>query len=214
MRVTAKTQAATRERILSAARRLFAANGFEAATTRDIAEGAEIGVGTLFNYFPTKEAIVACLAAEAASEACREFTRRSAAGESFEEDLFAFVAAGLRKLKPLRKNLPTALETGFKPLAAAGDAGQSWRVAQLEAVNALAQKHGFKELAPLVLQIYWSLYSGLLLSWAIDKSPRQEDTLALLDHSLEMFAGWLNGRTDDSPTQNQKTAGEHHANNH
>jgi AcrR family transcriptional regulator len=214
MRVTAQTQAATRERILAAARRLFAANGFEAATTRDIAEGADIGVGTLFNYFPTKEAIVAALAAEAASEARREFTRRLTEAGSFEEDLFAFVAAGLRKLKPLRKNLPAALETGLKPVLAPGDASQAWRAEQLETVNALAQKHGWKELAPMILQIYWSLYSGLLLFWAIDKSPRQEDTLALLDHSLEMFVGWLDSRIDDPPTQNHKTAGEHHANNH
>ncbi len=43
----------------------------------------------------------------------------------------------------------------------------------------------------MALQIYWSLYAGLLVFWANDTSPRQEDTLALLDHSLEMFASWL-----------------------
>jgi hypothetical protein len=40
-------------------------------------------------------------------------------------------------------------------------------------------------------QMYWSLYMGLLLFWANDTSPRQEDTLALLDGSLEMFASWV-----------------------
>ena len=65
MRVTAETQAATRERILETASKLFAAGGFEAATTRDIARGADIAVGTVFNYFPTKEAIVEALAARA-----------------------------------------------------------------------------------------------------------------------------------------------------
>src|ERR1700722_15021975 len=156
MRVTAETRAATRERILAAARRLFAANSFEAATTRDIAKGADIGVGTLFNYFPTKEAIVAALAAEAASEACGEFRRRLTEAGSFEEDLFAFVAAGLRKLKPLRKNLPAALETGLKPVPAPGDPSQLWRAEQLETVNALAQKHGLKELTPVALHLFWS----------------------------------------------------------
>jgi hypothetical protein len=43
----------------------------------------------------------------------------------------------------------------------------------------------------MALQMYWSLYAGLLLFWANDASPRQEDTLALLDHSLEMFVSWL-----------------------
>ena len=50
----------------------------------------------------------------------------------------------------------------------------------------------------MALQMYWSLYTGLLVFWANDKSPRQEDTLALLDHSLEMFAGWLNTRPEAS----------------
>jgi AcrR family transcriptional regulator len=42
------------ERIEAAARRLFAERGYEKTTTRDIAEAAEIGTGTLFVYFPEK----------------------------------------------------------------------------------------------------------------------------------------------------------------
>ena len=199
MRVTAETQAATRERILEVAQELLAAKGFEATTTRDIAHGAEIAVGTLFNYFTTKEAIVATLAAEAVAGAHREFARGDFEADSFEEELFAFVAAGLRKLKPLRQHLPVVLETALSPLVLAGeDDGQSLRVSHLEAVLRLANKHGVKDLSPVALQIYWSLYTGLLLFWANDKSPRQEDTLALLDHSLEMFVSWLNSRLDDS----------------
>jgi AcrR family transcriptional regulator len=64
MRVTAETKAATRRQILQVSRRLFAEKGFDSTTTRDIALAAGTATGTLFNYFPTKEAIVACLAAE------------------------------------------------------------------------------------------------------------------------------------------------------
>jgi AcrR family transcriptional regulator len=42
-------------RIRAAAHRLFAEQGFENTTTRQIAEEADIGVGTLFLYAPTKE---------------------------------------------------------------------------------------------------------------------------------------------------------------
>src|ERR1700746_1524861 len=106
MRVTAETQAATRERILQVSQQLFAAQGFEATTTRDIAQSAEIGVGTLFNYFPTKEAILGSLAADAVAAAHQEFARRDREADSLEEEVFSFVAAELRKLKPLRKHLP------------------------------------------------------------------------------------------------------------
>ncbi len=65
MRVTAEAKLATRRRILDAARDCFSKAGFEAATTRDIAAAAGIAAGTLFNYFPAKEAIAMALVAEA-----------------------------------------------------------------------------------------------------------------------------------------------------
>jgi len=192
MRVSAATKIATRERILEAALRLFAAQGFEATTTRDIAQAAEIATGTLFNYFPTKDAVVACLASEAAADALARFANRSTHGESLEEDLFALVALGLRRLKPLRKHLPSLLETSLSPLAATRqDNGADLRVAHLEVVAGLAARNGVRDLSPLALQLYWTLYTGVLVFWAHDKSPKQEETLALVDQSVRMFSGWL-----------------------
>lgn len=49
----------TRERIFRAALRLFAERGFAAVTVEDITEAADVGKGTFFNYFPTKEHIFA-----------------------------------------------------------------------------------------------------------------------------------------------------------
>jgi AcrR family transcriptional regulator len=43
------------ERIVKAARRLFGRKGFERTTTREIADAADIGAGTLFLYAGTKE---------------------------------------------------------------------------------------------------------------------------------------------------------------
>ena len=192
MRVTAEIRLATRERILETSRQLFAENGFEAATTRGIAEKAEIGVGTLFNYFPTKEAIVATLAAEAVEATLKGFAFDAAEGDSLAEELFAFIAAGLRKLKPFRKQLPVVLETALSPLAAGGNGEvQTLRVLHLETASQIIWRRHGGELSPVALQIYWSLYTGLLLFWANDRSLRQEDTLALLDHSMEMFSNWL-----------------------
>jgi AcrR family transcriptional regulator len=192
MRVTAETKTATRQRILHAARQLFATSGFDASTTRAIADAAGIATGTLFNYFTSKEAILASLAADAVAAAHLDFEERAVQAESFEEELFAFVAAGLRKLKPLRKHLSVLLETALCPLAANSHSeAQCLRLAHLEMVARLAKKHGLGELPPVALQLYWTLYTGVLMFWANDGSPKQEDTLALLDHSLSMFVGWL-----------------------
>ena len=202
MRVTAETKAATRQRILEAARQLFATSGFEACTTRQIADAAGIATGTLFNYFATKEAVLASLAAEAVAEAQRDFDVRSSQDDSLEEELFAFVAAGLRKLKPLRKQLPVLLETALNPLATAGDDDvPSLRLQHLETVARLTKRHGLGELSPVAVQLYWTLYTGLVTFWAQDRSPKQEDTLALLDESLAMFASWLQLQREDNPTK-------------
>jgi AcrR family transcriptional regulator len=192
MRVSAQTKAATRREILQTAQSLFARQGFDATTTRDIAQAAGIASGTLFNYFPTKEAILSCLAAEASADAVAVITSRDAATESLEEDLFALVVAGLRKLKHLRKYLPALLETTLSPMASKPqDDSASLRTGHLEAVAALASRHGHRALSPTALQLYWTLYTGVLVFWASDESPRQEDTLALIDDSLDMYAAWL-----------------------
>src|SRR6202522_4430019 len=49
----------TRERIFRAALELFAQHGFLETTVEDITEAADVGKGTFFNYFPTKEHILA-----------------------------------------------------------------------------------------------------------------------------------------------------------
>ena len=53
-----RKKAETRAAIIAAARTLFAQQGYTGTRTRDIAEAAGIATGTLFNYAPTKEAVV------------------------------------------------------------------------------------------------------------------------------------------------------------
>jgi AcrR family transcriptional regulator len=193
MRITSEEKKLTRQRILDAAVQLFRTRGYESTTTRDIAEASGTATGTLFNYFATKEAIVAVLAEEALGKARAAFERQGADGE-LAERLFAYIAAELRQLKPLRKFITPLLETSLSPLAAQRcDSNGSLRVDHLETVCALARRNGIAELSPVALQVYWSLYIGVLAFWAGDKSPKQEDTLALLDQSLGMFVTWLSG---------------------
>ncbi|MBW4601664.1 MAG: TetR/AcrR family transcriptional regulator [Calothrix sp. FI2-JRJ7] len=52
------SEAQTRDRILQAAQRLFAAQGFDGTTTRDLAQAAGVAEGTLFRHFSNKKAIL------------------------------------------------------------------------------------------------------------------------------------------------------------
>ena len=62
----ALTKVRNREAILAAARRVFAEQGYEAASVRDIIRRTDLASGTFYNYFRSKEKIARALAADAA----------------------------------------------------------------------------------------------------------------------------------------------------
>ena len=49
---------ARRDALLSAAADLFSTHGFEAVTVSEIAHAADLATGTVYNYFPTKTALL------------------------------------------------------------------------------------------------------------------------------------------------------------
>src|SRR5262245_14517405 len=145
MRITAEEKQATRERIEAAALELFRTRGFEATTTRDIAKQAEIAVGTLFNYFTAKEAIVIAMPEEGLAKAQAAIQKQTAA-ETLEEDLFALVAAELRQLRPLRKFIAPVLETALSPLTTTAHNGEATlRAGHLESVARIGRAHQVPE---------------------------------------------------------------------
>jgi AcrR family transcriptional regulator len=187
---------ATRERILSVTADLLLANGWENVTTRDITAAAGIANGTLFNYFSSKEAIAVSIIGEALEAAEQDFDRRRTGDESLDEDLFGFEWSALKRLRKCRKFLAPAVASIFSPLAQPlrEDPGAEIRARHLRAVQRVLAGHGAPQPLPAVLlQLYWTLHIGAFAFWANDSSPHQEDTLALLDRSLKLFAASLSG---------------------
>src|SRR5579863_7168006 len=56
-----RRRAETREKLYQAAMKLFAERGFFETTTEEITEAADVGQGTFFNYFPTKQHVLTVL---------------------------------------------------------------------------------------------------------------------------------------------------------
>ncbi len=63
-----RRQARTRAALLAAARQLFAARGMEHTTIAQIAEHADIAIGSFYNYFQTKEELLDALLEEELSQ--------------------------------------------------------------------------------------------------------------------------------------------------
>ena len=183
MRVTAQVKEETRSRILESAQDLFRERGFADVTTRELAGRAGIAAGTLFNYFRTKHDVALTLVEEAMEQAEADFRSRRRPGAGSAELLFGLVVAQMRRLERYRKLAGPVLWDSLGPSPASPPWAERLR-ARTEAH--LGEIFG-NALGPLDLQLFWSLYLGVLEVWSRDESPGQEDSLALLDRSLALF---------------------------
>jgi AcrR family transcriptional regulator len=194
MRITTEAKKATRERILEVAQRLFQDKGFDETTIRDIAAEVGMATGTLFNYFASKEEVAVTLAEAAIDDAGQEFANKRRAGASLSEDLFLQVATQLRHLRRLRKFLQPVIDTALSMPAFSSDrmGGSQMAGKQLQAVVEVLREHEIDpERWARTAPVYWALYIGVLNFWGHDASPKQEDTLAMLDQAMNMFVNWL-----------------------
>src|SRR5215211_3365422 len=78
-----------REAVIAAAKKLFADEGLDAQMP-DVAKAAKVGVGTVYRHFPTKEDLIAALAAER-FERLAEKAREGIEAEDAWEGLCEFI---------------------------------------------------------------------------------------------------------------------------
>lgn len=83
-----------REAVIAAAKKLFADQGLDAQMP-DVAKAAKVGVGTVYRHFPTKEDLIAALAAER-FERLAEKAREGIKGEDPWEGLCDFIRFSAR----------------------------------------------------------------------------------------------------------------------
>jgi AcrR family transcriptional regulator len=88
----------TRETIVAEATRLFAEQGYDATTTAQIADAAEVSTSTFFKYFPTKADVVFSLFDAVIESADRRLEAREP-GESAANALVAWISNDLPEVE-------------------------------------------------------------------------------------------------------------------
>ena len=78
-----------RERILETAGRMLLETGYQALTVRAVATECGVAVGTVYNYFPSKELLVASLMLEDWKRCLAHMRERSEAAPSAEQGMRA-----------------------------------------------------------------------------------------------------------------------------
>ncbi len=84
------------DRIMMAARNMFAEHGYDATTLRQVAERAGLGLGTLFNYISDKRDLIYLVFNQEASVACDVSLLAPRSWQSFTEKILGMVEPNYR----------------------------------------------------------------------------------------------------------------------
>jgi AcrR family transcriptional regulator len=82
------SQAARRQRVLVSALDLAASGGYEAVQMRDVATSAGVALGTIYRYFPSKDALLAAAMVEWMEDLERRVTQRGPRGSTTAERVY------------------------------------------------------------------------------------------------------------------------------
>lgn len=107
-----RRRAETREKLFRAAMKLFAERGFFQTTTEDITEAADVGQGTFFNYFPTKQHVLTVLSEKQLEKVMAAQQEAEAGNIPMQEVLHRLmhrIAEEPGRSQPLTRSLMTAL---------------------------------------------------------------------------------------------------------
>ena len=100
---------ASRQRIMDAARVLFAAKGFSKVTMKDICDGAGMSRGGLYRHYPSTEAIFAALIEDEQQSALRALRTAEKNGVSPPSILFTYVKNRIGTFLDRRSNIENAI---------------------------------------------------------------------------------------------------------
>jgi AcrR family transcriptional regulator len=92
--------------ILAAAARVFAASGYAATTTNHVARRAGVSIGSLYEYFPSKDALLVALTERHVDAAERELGTLLGALDAHPEPLAAMVERLVRAMVELHARDP------------------------------------------------------------------------------------------------------------
>ena len=185
-----------RERILESARTLFATEGFDQATVADVARAAGVARATVFNYFPSKHALIDAITEEVLAHYGRMLDRALQDGASSTPDLlralFEYMGLGIEGIQQFYRGVFREIAKMQVGLDEGGAAARERDlcVGRLSALMQRGQERGeiSRGHAPEDLAYAFdSLSNGTIVHWLYDdpsKSLRDR-----MERAIEIFLG-------------------------
>jgi len=172
-----RKKAETRERIISAAIEIFSQAGIEHATVDDIAAAADVGKGTIYNYFQTKEEIVVAFLVGIEREVQMRATEFASVNGSLQRLLVSFLAFQLKLKEPHHE----FVRVFFAQMFSRGSSGSPWMRDLQSVIDPPLQKFfSILQQRDLIrqdidtqnlVQLFKMLHVGLMTAWVMEGPP-------------------------------------------
>lgn len=186
---------ATRERILTAAARVFARHGYAAGTTDRIAAAAKLSIGSLYQYFPNKDAILVALTQAHLDEAAQSLRAAYARIESGPVPLAAWLPGIVGAVVTSHGSNPRLHQVLFQEAPHPPELLERLHQAEHEAIGAVAgllsrdpelRLPSVVDTARLVVATIESL-----THWHIGHHPEELDAVRLTGQIVALLSGYL-----------------------
>ena len=195
MKISQEQKAKNRETLLAAFTELVISKGLKAATMRETAKTAGMGDATIYNYFPTKDAMVYAYYQDQFDRLILELTRiPDFHTYTFQEQLQTAFDTQLHLLLKDREFVEKTFKTAF--LAMSQDYGRVRPVKEkfisiVKEIFDAAMEAGEIEdqvFLELMVQFFWEYYVGMVIYWLKDDSDQFQATTTLIDKSINLAA--------------------------
>jgi AcrR family transcriptional regulator len=198
MKISNEKKIENRLKIINIAVEIIPEKGFKATTMKAIAKAANIGEATIYNYFPTKEAILFAYY-EHQLQICAERLKSIQGFNKFtlQEQLQTFLETSLELFLPDREFVQESFKTIFYSLFQQYKQLQAIRNHFFKIVNDMfaaavevgeIPEQAFQE---MLFQFVWDYYIGIIIYWLNDTSEQFNNTSLLIDKSLNLAVGVL-----------------------
>ena len=166
----ARNQAARRERVIAAAVELASDGGYEAVQMRDVAARADVALGTLYRYFPSKDHLLIAALAEQVATLQRRLAQKPPRGPSAADrlvDVLRRASRALEREPRLTAALVTALSSADPSVAEAKQEVNDI----LASVIADAVDHDVLAQGEGVVRVLGHVWFAALVSWVGGMAP-------------------------------------------
>jgi AcrR family transcriptional regulator len=187
-----RKKAEARSQIMSAAIGLFSRCGLDAVTIDEIAAAADVGKGTIYNYFAAKEDIVVAFMADLEARMAPEIARFQPGDRPIHLVLADYILLHFRLKEPYYPFVRVFLAQMFSNTAHFLPymvEMQKYVDPPLESLFAKFEAHGLLQAGidlPQLILSFKTMHLGLTALWAVEGPPFQQ-TYQVVQQQMQFF---------------------------